>query len=591
MALLAALFSLTSVLPSAYAAAAEGKVYHVAQTSPGADDANPGTRELPWRTIGHAASVARAGDTVLVHEGVYREQVSLALSGQRGKPIIFRADKGKVVVTGADPVTGWVRHSGSVYRATVDWWAPEGWMKCKGKAGNWDGVGGRDTDEVFENGEPLRETSEMPKKPGQFSYDHETKTVYVWCSDSSDPRTKTIEAIRRGGCLFISGSYVHVQGFVLRNAALRIAYIRGGDHNVVSDCVLQYSAADSGIHLASGADYNLVKNNRISHVGYTGVQISRNSNYNRIEGNEISYCCSEGIIIQNGYSGGVGHQLVGNTIHHVLNEDGIDLKCGHDLLVKGNVIYQCSNLGIQVFNHHGKPSIKFKYFRHNKALIEDNIIFANGGGGVYVFEGEYEISNNVIYGNGHEEPYGDSWGGKVHKKPGGYAIEIGPCFEIDGRALQQRIYNNTCYRNARGEIWIGGPWRADPLHCAVKNNILVGGPEGVLLKVNKIGTAHLESDYNAMWIGPRGAFAEWGCVRDKSLGPSSRSFVGVKLKTFAEYRAATGMGKHSLCVEPGFANAAKRDFTLRPGSPCFGRGTHVGIPFNGKAPTIGARAF
>ena len=98
----------------------------------------------------------------------------------------------------------------------------------------------------------------------------------------------------------------------------------------------------------------------------------------------------------------------------------------------------------------------------------------------------------------------------------------------------------TCYHNARGEIWIGGPWSAAPLNCVVKNNILVGGPEGVLLKVGKIGTAHLESDYNAMWLGQRGAFAEWDCVRDKSLGETSRSFVGVKHRIFAEYRGQRG---------------------------------------------------
>ena len=478
-----------------------------------------------------------------------------------------------------------------MYRASLDWWAPEGWTKCKGKAGNWDGEGGRDTDEVFENGKPLRETSGIPKKPGRFSFDPGAKTVYVWCSDSGDPRTKTVEAIRRGGCLLVRGSHVRVEGFVFRNAALRVAYVKGGDHNVIADNVLQYSAADSGIHLASGADHNLVKNNRISHVGYTGVQISRSSNHNRIEGIEISYCCSEGIIVQSGYFGGGGHQFIGNCIHHVFNEDGIDLKCGHDLLVKGNTIYQCSNLGVQVFNHHGDPKIKFKYHRHNKALIEDNVIFANGGGGIYVFEGEYQIRNNVIYGNGHEEPYGDSWGGRVHQKPGGFAIEIGPCFEIEGRALTQRICNNTCYRNARGEIWIGGSWSAAPLHCVVKNNILVGGPEGVLFKVNQIGTAHLDADHNALWIGPSGAFAEWNCVRDKSLGPSSRSFVGVKYETFTAYRAETGLGGHSLCVKPGFMNAAEHDLSLRLDSPCLGAGIDVGIPFHGRAPDLGAGTF
>jgi len=52
--------------------------YHVAIT--GADTA-AGTESAPFRTINHAAQVAVGGDTVLVHEGVYREWVKPANGG------------------------------------------------------------------------------------------------------------------------------------------------------------------------------------------------------------------------------------------------------------------------------------------------------------------------------------------------------------------------------------------------------------------------------------------------------------------------------------------------------------------------------
>ena len=38
-------------------------------------DKNPGTAELPFRTINHAAQLAASGDTVKVHGGTYREWV------------------------------------------------------------------------------------------------------------------------------------------------------------------------------------------------------------------------------------------------------------------------------------------------------------------------------------------------------------------------------------------------------------------------------------------------------------------------------------------------------------------------------------
>ncbi|MBT7163797.1 MAG: hypothetical protein HN904_13535, partial [Victivallales bacterium] len=120
------------------------------------------------------------------------------------------------------------------------------------------------------------------------------------------------------------------------------------------------------------------------------------------------------------------------------------------------------------------------------------------------------------------------------------------------------------------------------------NNILVGGPDGILLKVNRIGTKHLDAGHNALWIGRGGAFAEWKSVKDKSLGDSSRSHVGTPYETFSQYRAGTGMGTHSLHTEPGFVNAEQHDFALATDSPCLAAGTAAGLPFQGKAPNIGA---
>ncbi len=39
------------------------------------NDANPGIRKAPFRTIQHAADLAQPGDVITVHEGVYRERV------------------------------------------------------------------------------------------------------------------------------------------------------------------------------------------------------------------------------------------------------------------------------------------------------------------------------------------------------------------------------------------------------------------------------------------------------------------------------------------------------------------------------------
>jgi len=104
------------------AGATQAASLHVDQAHPQASDENPGTAERPLATVGRAAAVAEAGDTVLVHAGVYRETVALERSGQRERPIRLAARPGDLVVlSGTEPVQGeWSLHEGSIYKTTVD---------------------------------------------------------------------------------------------------------------------------------------------------------------------------------------------------------------------------------------------------------------------------------------------------------------------------------------------------------------------------------------------------------------------------------------------------------------------------------------
>jgi hypothetical protein len=66
------------------------------------DDASPGTQAKPWRTVQHAADTARAGSTVNVRGGVYRERVSINVSGNASDGYItFRSYPGETAVLDA----------------------------------------------------------------------------------------------------------------------------------------------------------------------------------------------------------------------------------------------------------------------------------------------------------------------------------------------------------------------------------------------------------------------------------------------------------------------------------------------------------
>jgi hypothetical protein len=71
-----------------------GSTYYV---STGGSDSNPGTLSAPLRTVGHAASQAGAGSTVLIEGGNYAEDVKLEVSGAAGSPIVFEADGSEAV--------------------------------------------------------------------------------------------------------------------------------------------------------------------------------------------------------------------------------------------------------------------------------------------------------------------------------------------------------------------------------------------------------------------------------------------------------------------------------------------------------------
>ena len=91
--------------------------------SPTGSDTNDGlSLATPFLTIQRAADVATAGDVISIRGGVYRETVTPLHSGTAGNPIVFRSYNNETVtVSGADVVTGWVPHSGSIYKTTVPW--------------------------------------------------------------------------------------------------------------------------------------------------------------------------------------------------------------------------------------------------------------------------------------------------------------------------------------------------------------------------------------------------------------------------------------------------------------------------------------
>lgn len=68
--------------------------FHVATHG---DDTAAGSATAPFLSVNHAAQLAQAGDVVVVHAGVYREQVAPLHGGTAAEPITYRAATGEAV--------------------------------------------------------------------------------------------------------------------------------------------------------------------------------------------------------------------------------------------------------------------------------------------------------------------------------------------------------------------------------------------------------------------------------------------------------------------------------------------------------------
>ena len=128
-----------SLLVMRMATATPAETYYVA---PDGSDGSPGSKAEPLRTIQKAASLARAGDTILVRDGVYSEAVVLRFSGKEARPIALKNYPGErpVIQPGkrGEPPPG----HGVLLQAREGYQKPIGWIVIEGLEirYGWDGV-------------------------------------------------------------------------------------------------------------------------------------------------------------------------------------------------------------------------------------------------------------------------------------------------------------------------------------------------------------------------------------------------------------------------------------------------------------------
>ena len=176
-----------------FGAQAQVAEYYVDQNHPQASDSNPGTEDLPWETLKKAGDTAVAGDTVFIKGGVYKGPLFPKNSGTSANYISFKGVQGdNVIIEGGYKVTGWAVHAGSIHSASWD----SSWLSAEQP-----GISGSSG---FVNVDYKLDADHWPKPTpnlgemtsGSWYYDNDSKKLYLWLEDSSNPNDHTILAAK-----------------------------------------------------------------------------------------------------------------------------------------------------------------------------------------------------------------------------------------------------------------------------------------------------------------------------------------------------------------------------------------------------------
>jgi alpha-N-arabinofuranosidase len=418
------LFSCVVLALLSSSCAYKGKEYHV---SPTGNDINNGTIRAPFQTISAAARIAKAGDTITVHQGVYREYVNPARGGKsESERIVYRAAPGEhVVIKGSERITTWKDAGNGVWKVELPnsffkkynpyrrkiGWVTENWLR----GGKWTHCG-----DVYLNGEAFREKRKAAEVSSEKNSWHTAAyefNTYIWANFGDlNPNKELTEINVRESIIYPENTpvnYITIRGFTMMHAASPWASpshyqsgavgTNGGHHWIVENCAI-INAKTNGFSMGIPKKW----------TAYNEYDFAGQLDYNRVGHhiirNNIFRRCGQSGIVGNQYN--TASYIAGNYIAETsyrrefwgVEPSAIKFHNGVDLVLENNHIAEsnnCYGLWIDAGNQNIRVTrnfigaLLFIEANHGPVLVDNNVI--TGGFTNWVSEAHTMAHNLLVF--------------------------------------------------------------------------------------------------------------------------------------------------------------------------------------------------
>lgn len=407
-------------------------------------DCGLGNVDSPFLTIDKAASVAQPGDSIIVHEGIYREEITHINTGlSESRRISFEAAKDEqVIIKGSEEITGWQQIDGSIWKVEIDNKIFKDFNPFATKLfGDWLAVDNdKSLGQVYLNDQSLFEVSEYEQLTDpklveetldhwtnkQVTYDYKDQSIYVWYAKVEketttiyvnfhdfNPNNEVTEINVRKSAFRpfkMHTNYITIRNFEIANVATQWSpptaaqtgmidthWSKGWiiENNTLYNAVC--SAIAIGKEISTGDNLNTYRKDK---PGYQ-YQIETvfkavNSDWNKetigshIVRNNVIHDCGQNAVV--GHLGSAFSKIYNNHIYNIGNKReifgyeiaGIKLHAAIDTQVYNNYVHNCS-LGMW-FDWQTQGT------RISKNIFNDNTrdLF------VEVSSGPYIVDNNIL---------------------------------------------------------------------------------------------------------------------------------------------------------------------------------------------------